>query len=90
MPARCFQQPGQPWLTGARQARSGNRLEWRRVVVTQRMQLLHQVDQITATVEILQGDPTEGHPLIEILALTQDTSRFEATPIHRLVDLFTL
>ena len=26
----------------------------------------------------------------QILALTQDTSRFEATPIHRLVDLFTL
>ncbi len=26
----------------------------------------------------------------QILALTQDTSRFEATPIHRLVDLFIL
>jgi 2-methylcitrate dehydratase len=26
----------------------------------------------------------------QILDLTQDTSRFEATPIHRLVDLFTL
>ncbi|MCX7033577.1 MAG: bifunctional 2-methylcitrate dehydratase/aconitate hydratase [Arenimonas sp.] len=26
----------------------------------------------------------------QILALTQDTSRFEATPIHRFVDLFTL
>jgi 2-methylcitrate dehydratase len=26
----------------------------------------------------------------QILALTQDTSRFEATPIHRLVDLFSL
>jgi 2-methylcitrate dehydratase len=26
----------------------------------------------------------------QILTLTRDTSRFEATPIHRFVDLFTI
>lgn len=31
-----------------------------------------------------------SHRVKQILALTQDTSRFEATPLHRFIDLFTV
>jgi len=40
--------------------------------------------------EAAVGGQLPARRVQQILALTQDTSRFEATPIHRLVDLFAL
>ena len=48
------------------------------------------ITTLLAKFEAAVGGQLPARRVQQILDLTQDTSRFEATPIHRFVDLFTL